>query len=54
MSRLHDIAQGVAPLLEGQWRYNRLAAESEKTHWQDRATLNDDTKPGRRIVFSSI
>ena len=54
MSRLHDIAQGVAPLLDGQWRYNRLAAENEKTHWQNRATLNDDTRTGRQIVFCSI
>ena len=54
MTRLHDIARDVAPLLEGQWRYNRLAAESAKTPWGNRATLNDDTKPGRQIVFSSI
>ena len=54
MSRLHDIAAGVAPLLEGQWRYNRLVEESEKTHHRHRATLNDDTLPRRQILFSSI
>ena len=54
MSRLHDIAQGVASFFDGQWHYNRLAAESAKTHWGNRATLNDDTRAGRQIVFCAI
>ena len=54
MSRLHDIAQGAAPLLDGQWRYNRLPAESTQTHWGNRATLFDATRPGRQIVFCAI
>ena len=53
MTRLFEIAQGVAPLLDGKWRYNRLAEENEKSHWQNRAVLNDDTQAGRQIVFSS-
>ncbi len=54
MSRLHDIAQGAAPFLDGQWRYNRLAAESTQTHWGNRATLFDATRPARQIVFCAI
>lgn len=54
MTRLFEIAKGVAPLLEGRWRYNHLAEQDQKNHWADRATLNDDTERSRYIVFSSI
>jgi hypothetical protein len=51
MTRLFEVAQGVAPLLKGQWRYNQLAAQCSEHRAGNRAVLNDDTKPRRQIIF---
>lgn len=51
MERLFTLAQSVAPLLTGEWRYNRLAEERRDYAHGNRAVISDDTKPGRRIVL---
>lgn len=51
MDRLFAVAQGVAPLLTGQWRYNQRAAVQSAVRQGNRAVLNDDTQPGRHIVL---
>ena len=53
MTRLFDIARGVAPLLDGRFRYNRLEEEKANYDWGNRAVLSDDTKTGRQIIFKN-
>ena len=55
MTRLFEIAAGIAPLLNGSWRYNRMEEErSERCDWLNKAVLNDSAHPGRQIVVSPI
>jgi hypothetical protein len=51
MDRLFALASEVAPLLTGQWRYNRLAETRSDIRHANEAVLNDDTQPGRQIMF---
>jgi hypothetical protein len=51
MDRLFALAEEVAPLLTGQWRYNRLAEKRSDVRHANEAVLNDDTQPGRQLVF---
>jgi hypothetical protein len=51
MDRLFALAEEVAPLLTGQWRYNRLAEKRSDVRHANEAVLNDDTHPGRQLVF---
>ena len=54
MSRLFEIAQGIAPLLDGSWRYNRLEEERHGSEWMDKAVLHDAVCPDRQITVSGI
>ncbi len=47
MDRLFEVAKGIAPLLDGRFRYNRLVEEMTKFDWGNRAILNDDAQHGR-------
>src|SRR5712691_11937503 len=51
MDRLFALTEAVAPLLTGQWRYNRLAETRSDIRHANEAVLNDDTQPGRQLVF---
>ena len=51
MTRLFAVVHGVAPLLNGQWRDNQLAAQCSEHRSGNRAVLSDDTQPGRQIVL---
>ncbi len=51
MDRLFALAEEVAPLLTGQWRYNRLAETRSDIRHANEAVLNDDTQPGRQLVL---
>ena len=51
MTRLFALAEEVAPLLTGQWRYNRLAETRSDIRHANEAVLNDDTQPGWQIVL---
>jgi hypothetical protein len=53
MTRLFALAEEVAPLLTGQWRYNRLAEKHSEIRHVNEAVVNDDTQPGRQLVFRS-
>lgn len=54
MSRLFEIAQGIAPLLDGSWRYNRLEEARHGSDWMHRAVLHDPACPNRQIIVSGI
>ncbi len=49
MNRLHEIAMGCVPFLNGKWRYLKNEAWTE---YRQRAVLQDDTEHGRRIIVS--
>lgn len=51
MTPLFTLAEEVAPLLTGQWRYNRLAEKRSNIRHANEAVLNDDTQPGRQLVL---
>lgn len=53
MDRLFALAEEVAPLLTGQWRYNRLAETRSDVRHANEAVVNDDTQPRRQIVLRS-
>lgn len=53
MTRLFDVAIGVAPLLDGRFRYNCLEEEKTTYDWGNRAVLNDDTETGRQILLTN-
>jgi hypothetical protein len=51
MERLFALAEEVPPLLTGQWRSNRLAEQRSDIRHANQAVVNDDTQPGRQLVF---
>ncbi len=51
MERLFALAEEIAPLLTGQWRSNRLAEQRPDIRHANQAVVNDDTQPGRQLVF---
>jgi hypothetical protein len=51
MERLFALAEEIAPLLTGQWRSNRLAEQRSDIRHANQAVVNDDTQPGRQLVF---
>lgn len=42
MSRFHEIARGIVPLLDGQWRYDHRREERRETNWRNVAILISD------------
>ena len=46
------LAQTIAPRLDGDWRFNRLASDNHP--WGGRLILTDDTTPGRTLHLQPI
>lgn len=45
MARLHDIAKGIVPLLDGAWRYDYRREERRETDWRNVAILISPEHP---------
>ena len=52
MSRIEEIARGVAPLLDGSFRFNERAVATNANYWDGRHVINDDEQTGRQLYFS--